>query len=92
MKLPLICPEKECCRGKKECSPGKGLPKIVLAGSPNVGKSSLFNSLSGSYTVVSNHPGTSVEISRGKGRIEKKEYEIIDTPGMYSCLLYTSDA
>jgi len=86
MKLPLICPEKECCRGKKECSPGKGLPKIVLAGSPNVGKSSLFNSLSGSYTVVSNYPGTSVEISRGKGRIEKKEYEIIDTPGMYSLL------
>lgn len=38
MKLPLICPEKECCRGKKECTTGKGLPKIVLAGSPNVGK------------------------------------------------------
>jgi ferrous iron transport protein B len=51
-----------------------------------VGKSSLFNSLSGSYTVVSNYPGTSVEISRGKGRIGEKEYEIIDTPGMYSLL------
>lgn len=86
MKLPLICPEKECCRGKKECTPGKGLPKIVLAGSPNVGKSSLFNSLSGSYTVVSNYPGTSIEISRGKGRIGEREYEIIDTPGMYSLL------
>ncbi|MDQ1275610.1 MAG: ferrous iron transport protein [Euryarchaeota archaeon] len=86
MKLPLICPEKECCRGKKECTPGKGLPKIVLIGSPNVGKSSLFNSLSGSYTVVSNYPGTSVEISRGKVRIGEKEYEIIDTPGMYSLL------
>lgn len=86
MKLPLICPEKECCRGKKECTPGKGLPKIVLVGSPNVGKSSLFNSLSGSYTVVSNYPGTSVEISRGKGRIGEREYEIIDTPGMYSLL------
>jgi ferrous iron transport protein B len=86
MKLPLICPEKECCRGEKECNPGKGLPKIVLAGSPNVGKSSLFNSLSGTYTVVSNYPGTSVEISRGKGRIGEREYEIIDTPGMYSLL------
>jgi ferrous iron transport protein B len=86
MKLPLICPEKECCRGKKECTPGKGLPKIVLAGSPNVGKSSLFNSLSGSYAIVSNYPGTSVEVSRGKGRIGDKEYEIIDTPGMYSLL------
>ncbi|TFH03141.1 MAG: ferrous iron transport protein B, partial [Methanosarcina sp.] len=81
-----MCPEKECCRGKKECTPGKGLPKIVLVGSPNVGKSSLFNALSGSYTVVSNYPGTSVEISRGKGRIGDREYEIIDTPGMYSLL------
>lgn len=86
MKLPLLCPEKECCRGKKECTPGKGLSKIVLVGSPNVGKSSLFNTLSGSYTVVSNYPGTSVEVSRGKGRIGDMEYEIIDTPGMYSLL------
>jgi ferrous iron transport protein B len=91
MKLPTICPEKECCRGKKECTPGKGLPKIVLIGSPNVGKSSLFNSLSGSYTIVSNYPGTSVEISRGKGRIGEKEYEIIDTPGMYSLLPVTEE-
>ena len=86
MKLPLVCPKGECCCGKKECIPGKGLPKIVLVGSPNVGKSSLFNALSGSYTVVSNYPGTSVEISRGKGRIGDREYEIIDTPGMYSLL------
>lgn len=86
MKLPLICPKGECCCGKKECTPGKGLPKIVLVGSPNVGKSSLFNALSGSYTVVSNYPGTSVEVSRGKSRIGYREYEIIDTPGMYSLL------
>lgn len=86
MKLPLICPKGECCQGKKECMPGKGLPKVVLVGSPNVGKSSLFNALSGSYTVVSNYPGTSVEISRGKGRMGEREYEIIDTPGMYSLL------
>jgi ferrous iron transport protein B len=86
MKLPVICPEGECCCGNEECTPGKGLPKVVLIGSPNVGKSSLFNALSGSYTLVSNYPGTSVEISRGKSKIGKKEYEIIDTPGMYSLL------
>ncbi|MCO5380737.1 MAG: ferrous iron transport protein B [Methanosarcina barkeri] len=86
MKLPLSCPEGKCCRGKKGCTPGKGLPKVILIGSPNVGKSSLFNALSGSYTLVSNYPGTSVEISRGKGRIGEREYEIIDTPGMYSLL------
>jgi small GTP-binding protein domain len=86
MKLPVICPKRECCCGKTECTPGRGLPKIVLIGNPNVGKSSLFNSLSGSYTLVSNYPGTSVEISHGKTVIGEKEYEIIDTPGMYSLL------
>jgi len=86
MKLPVICPKRECCCGKTECTPGRGLPKIVLIGNPNVGKSSLFNSLSGSYTLVSNYPGTSVEINHGKTVIGEKEYEIIDTPGMYSLL------
>ncbi len=86
MKLPVICPEGECCHGSRGCVPGKGVPKIVLVGSPNVGKSSLFNALSGSYTLVSNYPGTSVEISRGKSKIREREYEIIDTPGMYSLL------
>ena len=86
MKLPVICPKRECCCGKTGCTPGKGLPKIVLIGNPNVGKSSLFNSLSGSYTLVSNYPGTSVEINHGKTMIGEKEYEIIDTPGMYSLL------
>lgn len=86
MKLPVICPDGECCHGSRGCVPGKGLPKIVLVGSPNVGKSSLFNALSGSYTLVSNYPGTSVEISRGKSKIGEREYEIIDTPGMYSLL------
>lgn len=86
MKLPVICPDGECCHGSRGCVPGKGFPKIVLVGSPNVGKSSLFNALSGSYTLVSNYPGTSVEISRGKSKIGEREYEIIDTPGMYSLL------
>jgi ferrous iron transport protein B len=86
MKLPVICPERECCYGKKGCTPGEGLPKIVLIGNPNVGKSSLFNALSGSYTLVSNYPGTSVEISHGKVRLGEREYGIIDTPGMYSLL------
>lgn len=86
MKLPVTCPERECCCGKTRCTPGKGLPKIILIGNPNVGKSSLFNALSGSYTLVSNYPGTSVEITHGKARMGDREYEIIDTPGMYSLL------
>lgn len=69
----------------------KGLEKIALIGSPNVGKSVLFNSLTGAYVTVSNYPGTTVEVSRGKGKIGKKEYEVIDTPGMYSLMCITDE-
>jgi len=65
--------------------------KIALVGSPNVGKSVLFNSLTGVYVTVSNYPGTTVEVSRGKGKIGDKEYEVIDTPGMYSLLCITEE-
>ncbi|NIP66675.1 ferrous iron transport protein B [Candidatus Bathyarchaeota archaeon] len=51
----------------------------------------MFHNLTGSYVTVSNYPGTTVEVSRGKGKIEDKEFEIIDTPGMYSLLPITED-
>ncbi len=58
--------------------------KIILVGSPNTGKSLLFNALTGAYTTVSNYPGTTVEVSRGKTLIGNEVFEILDTPGMYS--------
>jgi len=58
--------------------------KIAIVGSPNVGKSVLFNNLTGRYATVSNYPGTTVEVSRGKAKIGDEEFEVIDTPGMYS--------
>jgi len=58
--------------------------KIAIVGSPNVGKSVLFNALTKKYVNVSNYPGTTVEVSRGMARIGDLEYEVIDTPGMYS--------
>ena len=60
--------------------------KIAIVGSPNVGKSVIFNNLTGSYADVSNYPGTTVEVSRGKSKIGGEEFEVIDTPGMYSFL------
>jgi ferrous iron transport protein B len=62
-----------------------------MVGNPNVGKSALFNRLTGSYVVVSNYPGTTVEVSRGKCRIGGEEYHIEDTPGMYSLLPITEE-
>ncbi len=60
--------------------------KIAIVGSPNVGKSVIFNNLTGSYADVSNYPGTTVEVYRGKCKIGGEEFEVIDTPGMYSFL------
>ncbi|HNV87084.1 MAG TPA: ferrous iron transport protein B [Candidatus Omnitrophota bacterium] len=60
--------------------------KIAIVGAPNVGKSVLFNDLTGSYVTVSNYPGTTVEILRGRAKIGGSEFEVIDTPGMYSLI------
>ncbi len=65
--------------------------KIAIVGSPNVGKSVMFNNLTGSYATVSNYPGTTVEVLRGKARIGSEEFEVIDTPGMYSFLPITEE-
>jgi ferrous iron transport protein B len=57
---------------------------IALVGTPNVGKSVLFNRLTGVYVNVSNYPGTTVEVSRGIAKIKDYRIGVIDTPGMYS--------
>lgn len=71
--------------------PSENKKKLVLVGTPNVGKSVIFNKLTGSYVVVSNYPGTTVEVSRGTGNIYGEIYEVIDTPGMYSLLPITDE-
>ena len=60
------------------------MKKIVLMGNPNVGKSVVFSRLTGANVIASNYPGTTVDFSKGKMRIEGKRVEIIDAPGTYS--------
>lgn len=67
------------------------MKKIAIVGNPNVGKSVLFNALTKQYVVVSNYPGTTVEVSRGKMSLDGTEYEVIDTPGMYSLYSITEE-
>jgi ferrous iron transport protein B len=58
--------------------------KVLLIGQPNVGKSSLLNSLVGPRVTVSNYPGTTVEVTKAKKRFNKTTMEFVDTPGIYS--------
>ncbi len=65
--------------------------KIALTGNPNVGKTTLFNALTGSRQHVGNWPGVTVE--KKSGRISYKGYdiEVIDLPGTYSLTAYSVD-
>lgn len=64
---------------------------IALVGSPNVGKSVIFSHLTGKYVTVSNYPGTTVELSRGKGLLGIKKVDIVDTPGSNSLIPMSED-
>ncbi len=60
-------------------------PRIALAGTPNAGKSSLFNALTGSRQKIGNYPGVTVERRAGRAKTPGgSELEIIDLPGTYS--------
>ena len=62
--------------------------RIALAGNPNSGKTTLFNSLTGSNQFVGNWPGVTVE--KKEGRLKKHDGVIItDLPGIYSLSPYT---
>ncbi|MCL2877639.1 MAG: ferrous iron transporter B [Acidobacteria bacterium] len=70
---------------------GAASGKIVLVGNPNVGKSVTFRILTGSYVLVSNFPGTTVEVSRGHINLGGRDYEVVDTPGVNSLIPQSED-
>ena len=59
-------------------------PVIAIAGNPNSGKTTLFNSLTGARQRVGNWPGVTVEKKTGNCVVEGQELELIDLPGIYS--------
>lgn len=62
----------------------KKIIKIALVGQPNVGKTLLINSLSGSHLKVGNFPGVTVEKSEANFKYKDYDIKIIDLPGTYS--------
>ena len=58
--------------------------KILLIGHPNVGKSVIFNRLTGANVISSNYPGTTVDYCKGYMRQFDRDIELIDVPGTFS--------
>ncbi len=65
--------------------------RIALAGNPNVGKTTIFNHITGAKQHVGNWPGVTVEKKVGYKRFRGHELEIIDLPGTYSLSPYSID-
>lgn len=62
----------------------EGGTTVLMLGNPNVGKSALFNRMTGANAVVSNYPGTTVDFTSGTFIEGGHTYTIIDVPGTYS--------
>ncbi|WXG42368.1 MAG: FeoB small GTPase domain-containing protein [Candidatus Freyarchaeum deiterrae] len=60
------------------------LVKIYIAGNPNVGKSAIFNKLTGINVMISNYPGTTVEVMEGTMEVDGQKILFKDLPGTYS--------
>ena len=75
--------------GRGSAGAGTRQATVALVGSPNVGKSTLFNAVTGARQQVVNAPGTTVELATGPWRAAGAL--LVDLPGAYSLLARTPD-
>jgi ferrous iron transport protein B len=64
---------------------------IALVGSPNSGKTTIFNDITGSKQHVGNYPGVTVEYKTGKRKYNNYLINVIDLPGIYSLTAYSME-
>ncbi len=64
---------------------------IAIAGNPNVGKSTLFNALTGMNQHTGNWPGKTVANAQGYLETEKNSYLLVDIPGTYSLMAHSAE-
>ena len=72
-------------------SPGKWDYLVALAGNPNVGKSTVFNALTGLRQHTGNWPGKTVVRAEGVFEHEGKRVKVVDLPGTYSLQAGSAD-
>ena len=64
---------------------------IALAGNPNVGKSSVFNELTGMRQHTGNWPGKTVDLAQGTTTYKNQRYVLVDLPGTYSLIAHSAE-
>ncbi len=88
MSVPPPVSVPSCHAAASGAPAAAGSPVVALVGAPNVGKSTLFNALTGARRDMGNWPGTTVEVGRGAWRSRHggidTEIDLIDLPGAYS--------
>lgn len=62
---------------------------VALAGNPNVGKSTIFNALTGLHQHTGNWPGKTVDNAQGDFEYQQNSFLLVDLPGTYSLLAHT---
>jgi len=81
----------ESCHRTETKGADSSREKVILIGNPNVGKSVIFNYLTGKYVTVSNYPGTTVEVASGTMSAQGKKLHVMDTPGINSLIPTSED-
>lgn len=64
---------------------------VALAGNPNVGKSTVFNALTGLKQHTGNWPGKTVECAKGNVEDKGNKFQLVDLPGSYSLLAHSEE-
>ena len=82
----------ECCEVRPRIIRGESFDlTIALAGNANVGKSVIFNALTGMNQIIGNWPGKTVELAEGSFDYKGKHIRVVDLPGIYSLSTYSQE-
>ena len=80
------------CHSSRDAESSPALPRVMVAGNANAGKTTIFNALTGARAQVGNYPGVTVtRSSRVIGLPNQTRAEVVDLPGTYSLSTHSPD-